>query len=190
MFQMESDADDDFYDEDTTDNTSYTGYSTSYSSEPERDMTSANTEKNISFEETSEKKTMSSTGTQPRKFNRRPISPSINHSDARVIVNVIKPKEVNDWRFIVEDLTKGSIVIINYEGCPSNIPQRVTDSVAGAAYALSAVFRYINQNILIVVPEGVELTGHVQKSLTEKLSSISDDTDTIAYDYDNLDDTF
>ena len=114
---------------------------------------------------------------------------STSPSHARAVVNVIKPKEVNDWRFICEDLVAGKVTIINFEGSAADIPQRVTDSVAGAAYALGAKFRYINQNILILVPADVELTGNVQKSLAEKIGEVVAEADT-AYDYDNLDDIY
>lgn len=104
------------------------------------------------------------------------------------LVKVIKPLKVEDWRYICDDLRARNIIIINFEGVSSDLPQRITDYVAGACYVLNGKFRHINQNILIVVPDSINLEGDVEKSLNEKISEV--ETTQYNYNLDNLDNLY
>ncbi len=108
------------------------------------------------------------------------------------ILHVLKPRHVDDWRLVGDNLKKNNIVLINFEGVPSDVPQRVTDCIFGLCYALDAVARYVNQNILIVVPKNVELTGDVQKNINKKIYEVSSDNDSYHSfsQVDNLDNLY
>lgn len=110
-------------------------------------------------------------------------------SNYNTTLYVIKPKKVDDWKTVGDNLRRNNIVIINFEGVPSEVPQRVTDSICGIAYALDAVARYVNQNILIVVPSNVELTGDVQKDISNKIQEVSSNMNSFSSytDIDNID---
>lgn len=118
-------------------------------------------------------------------FNTDIIKNAASTNKKDIVVKVIKPLKIDDWRYICDDLVAKNIVIINYEGVSSNLPQRITDYVAGACYVLNAKFRNINQNILIVVPDSIKLEGDIQRSLNEKIKEVTVSSNN--YDYDDLD---
>lgn len=100
-------------------------------------------------------------------------------------IHVIKPTKVESWKTICDHLLANEVVIINLDGTDATIPQRITDALSGASYALQATFRYINHNIMIVVPRDIELKGDVQRSMNETLNKLAEEDG--SFDYDSYD---
>lgn len=189
MDKLQSNDDMDTYDNDMNYGNNYgnnyaedNDYNSSYNSAAYNENDYSLDEDNFNF---NKKTSFNSAPKTTFNNNHSTIQKSFKSSD--IIVKVIKPIKIDDWRFICDDLNDRNIVIINFEGVSSDLPQRITDYVAGACYVLNAKFRHINQNILIVVPESINLEGDVERSLNEKISEVQSST---TYDYDNLDNLY
>ncbi|MDO5695288.1 MAG: cell division protein SepF [Eubacteriales bacterium] len=118
----------------------------------------------------------------------RPRGRTVSSGEKVPTINTVKPKVVEDWRVICDYLLRNQVAIINLEGTEAGLPQRITDALSGACYALDAKFRYINPYIMIVAPENVELKGAVMKSLNDTVNEMTTSTD--SYGYENLDDIY
>lgn len=177
--QSNDDIESDFYDDDSYGMNSQDDYSDSYS------------QSNIDFEGSKQKKSTSYfdvDDSRDFKINNK-VS---NNTGKTTVLNVLKPKQVDDWRLVGDNLKDNNIVLINFEGVPSDVPQRITDCIFGLCYALDAIPRYVNQNILIVVPKSVQLTGDVQKNINKKVYEVTTENDSYTgiSDIDNLDNLY
>lgn len=74
-------------------------------------------------------------------------------------VCLIKPTSFDDGREICDTLLSGRSVVINLEGIPTEIAQRIIDFTSGACYSMDGNLQKISNYIVIVTPRSVELTG-------------------------------
>jgi cell division inhibitor SepF len=81
-------------------------------------------------------------------------------------VCVIHPKSMEDGREIVDTLLNGKAVVLNLEGIPINIAQRLTDFTCGACYSFNGNLQKVTNNIYVVTPEAVEISGDFQDLLS------------------------
>lgn len=74
-------------------------------------------------------------------------------------VCLIKPTSFDDGREICDTLLSGRSVVINLEGIPTDVAQRIIDFTCGACYSMDGNLQKISNYIVIVTPRSVELTG-------------------------------
>lgn len=74
-------------------------------------------------------------------------------------VCMIKPTSVDDGVEICDTLRSGRTVVINLEGIPTDVAQRIIDFASGACYAMSGNMQPISNFIVLATPKHVELTG-------------------------------
>lgn len=70
-----------------------------------------------------------------------------------------RPKVVDDFTSICDDLLDGKAVIINVEGISQDDAQRVLDFVYGTIYSIQGDVRKISKYIFAATPHSVPLTG-------------------------------
>lgn len=83
-------------------------------------------------------------------------------------VCVVKPSTVEDAREITENLLNGRTVVLNVEGVPVDIAQRIIDFTSGSCFAISGNLQKIANYIFIITPENVDISGdflHIADSL-------------------------
>ena len=74
-------------------------------------------------------------------------------------VCVVKPSTVEDAREITENLLNGRTVVLNVEGVPVDIAQRIIDFTSGSCFAISGNLQKIANYIFIITPENVDISG-------------------------------
>ena len=81
-------------------------------------------------------------------------------------VCVIRPSSMEDSKEITDVLLSGRAVILNLEGLNVDIAQRIIDFTIGSSYAMRGNLRKISNNIFIVTPESVDISGDIQDAIT------------------------
>ena len=87
------------------------------------------------------------------------ISKFKKKGDPKNFVVMIKPNNVEDSREIVDELLKGSIVILNMEGLSLDIAQRIIDFSNGSIYSIDGNLKKVSQFIFILTPYEIDITG-------------------------------
>lgn len=83
-------------------------------------------------------------------------------------VTMVKPTAVEDSRTICDLLLTGKAVVLNMEGIPTELAQRIIDFTSGATYSMSGKLQKISDFIFIATPEQVDLSGDFQDLLNAK----------------------
>lgn len=98
----------------------------------------------------------------PIRFNRASSKQTMDHPAQYNGLCVIKPSQINDEREITDTLLEGKAVVLNLEGLAYDVGQRITDFVAGSCYALHGNLQKITENIFVITPENVDISGDFQ----------------------------
>lgn len=98
-----------------------------------------------------------------------PSAPSRNVTE----VTMIKPASVEDARLVVDQLLSGKAVVLNMEGIPTEMAQRIIDFTSGATYSMEGKLQKISNYIFIATPSMIELSGDFQDMLTSGQIDIS-----------------
>ncbi len=93
------------------------------------------------------------------RSSRSNIVPMRNTGRSGMEVCLIKPTSFDDGREICDTLLSGCSVVINLEGIPTDVAQRIIDFTSGACYSLDGRIQKISNYIVIITPRSVELSG-------------------------------
>jgi len=96
---------------------------------------------------------------RPVRSPRNNIVAMRTSSKAGMEVCMIKPTSVDDGVEICDTLRSGRTVVINLEGIPTDVAQRIIDFASGACYAMNGNMQPISNFIVLATPKHVELTG-------------------------------
>ena len=77
-------------------------------------------------------------------------------------VCVIRPTSIDDGREITDTLLDGRTVVLNVEGLPVDVAQRIIDFTSGSCYAISGNLQKISNYIFIITPANVDISGDFQ----------------------------
>lgn len=80
-------------------------------------------------------------------------------------VCVIKPRSMEDTHEITETLQEECTVVLNMEGLDLTLAQRIIDFSCGTCYALHGGLQQISNNIFIITPASVDISGDFQEVL-------------------------
>ncbi|MEE1229148.1 MAG: cell division protein SepF [Lachnospiraceae bacterium] len=80
-------------------------------------------------------------------------------------VKVIKPQEFNEAQIVAEYLKEGKTTIVNLEGIEIGQAQRIIDFIGGASFAVDGTLKAISNNIFIVAPTNIEVTGDLRDEI-------------------------
>lgn len=83
---------------------------------------------------------------------------------------VVEPEVFEDSKVIVDHLRARTPVIINFEATEQKIKERVNDYVSGATYAVDGRIRSVGKNILVCVPENIEIDNSKPDFKVSKLN--------------------
>ena len=86
-------------------------------------------------------------------------------------VCMVKPNSIGDAREIVDTLLNGRAVVINMEGIPTEIAQKIIDFTSGACYAVNGNLQKISNFIFIATPPSIELSGDFEDLMGNNSSS-------------------
>lgn len=81
------------------------------------------------------------------------------------MVKVVRAQEFEEVRAMIDLLKENKIVVVNLEGLNVDVAQRIIDCISGASYALDGKLEGVNDNIFILAPKDVEITGDLKNRL-------------------------
>ncbi|MDO5146276.1 MAG: cell division protein SepF [Eubacteriales bacterium] len=81
------------------------------------------------------------------------------------IVKVIKPQEFNEAQIVAEFLKEGKTIVVNLEGIEISQAQRIIDFIGGASFAVDGSLKAISNNIFIVAPGNIEVSGDLRDEI-------------------------
>lgn len=106
---------------------------------------------------------------EPRKPITRPAKPVATRNKVKgktqMEIVIFKPKSFDESREICETLLADRAVVLDMDNLDINVAQRIIDFLSGACYALDGNMQKINQNIFVITPSAVELSGDVLNSM-------------------------
>lgn len=114
-----------------------------------------------------------------RKKEEKPAEPakaSKPENDSRIIpfhgrreegevVKVIKPQEFNEAQIVADFLKEGKTIVVNLEGIEISQAQRIIDFIGGATFAVDGSLKAISNNIFIVAPGNIEVSGDLRDEI-------------------------
>lgn len=86
-------------------------------------------------------------------------------------VCMVKPNNISDAREIADILLDGRAVVINMEGIPTEIAQKIIDFTSGACYAKDGNLQKISNFIFIATPPSIGLSGDFEDLMGNGSSS-------------------
>ena len=111
-----------------------------------------------------------------RKKKEKEEEPDPEDSESRVIpfhgrqeegesVKVIKPQEFNEAQIVADFLKEGKTIVVNLEGIEISQAQRIIDFIVGASFAVDGSLKAISNNIFIVAPGNIEVSGDLRDEI-------------------------
>ena len=111
-----------------------------------------------------------------RKKKEKEEEPDPEDSESRVIpfhgrqeegesVKVIKPQEFNEAQIVADFLKEGKTIVVNLEGIEISQAQRIIDFIGGASFAVYGSLKAISNNIFIVAPGNIEVSGDLRDEI-------------------------
>lgn len=82
-------------------------------------------------------------------------------------VCVIKPNSFDDAKEVIDTLLSNRPVVLNMESVNSEIALRIFDVVTGGTYAINGKLQKIANNIFIITPSNVDISGDFQGVISE-----------------------
>lgn len=96
----------------------------------------------------------------------RPVGPRNGRGDVRV--HLVIPKSFNDAQQIADRFKDSIPVIINLQGCETDLSKRLIDFASGLTYALDGGMQRIADKVFLLTPRNVEVSAEERARLIEK----------------------
>lgn len=105
----------------------------------------------------------------PRKTTSRnnPQVYSIN-TNVQMQVVIIKPECYEDAQEICDQIKTKRPVVVNLEKVEYPVAQRIMDFLSGTCYSLEGSIQRVANNIFIIAPENVDISGDFKEELKTK----------------------
>lgn len=81
------------------------------------------------------------------------------------VVKVVKPQVFNEAQMVAEYLKDGMTIVVNLEGIEISEAQRIIDFIGGASFAIDGSLKAISNNIFIVAPGNIEVSGDLRDEI-------------------------
>ena len=81
------------------------------------------------------------------------------------VVKVIRPQTFNEAQLVADFLKEGKTIVVNLEGIEISQAQRIIDFIGGASFAIDGTLRAISNNIFIVAPGNIEVSGDLRDEI-------------------------
>ncbi len=115
------------------------------------------------YDEPAPRKSSYAPAPAPRKSSGHKVV-SIN-TNVSMQVSVVYPMSIEDAADVCKDLKDRNTVVVNLEKTQGDIAQRISDFLCGAGYALEGTIQPISDEIFIICPANVKLTGEFKQEL-------------------------
>ena len=104
----------------------------------------------------------------PRKTTRNnPQVYSIN-TNVQMQVVIIKPECYEDAQEICDQIKTKKPVVVNLEKVEYPVAQRIMDFLSGTCYSLEGSIQRVANNIFVIAPENVDISGDFKEELKTK----------------------
>lgn len=90
------------------------------------------------------------------------------HTNVQMQVVIIKPECYEDAQEICDQIKGKKPVVINLEKVEYPIAQRIMDFLSGTCYSLDGTIQRVANNIFIIAPENVDISGDFKEELKTK----------------------
>ena len=97
---------------------------------------------------------------QPRPSVVRPIATA-----KAPTVHVVEPTAFKDAQSIADRFKAGQPVIVNLQGVPQWLSRRLVDFCSGVTYALGGAMEKAAENVFLLTPSNVEVSGEEKRKL-------------------------
>ncbi len=91
-----------------------------------------------------------------------PFNTSVEEGE---VVKVIRPQTFNEAQLVADFLKEGKTIVVNLEGIEISQAQRIIDFIGGASFAVDGTLRAISNNIFIVAPGNIEVSGDLRDEI-------------------------
>ena len=98
-------------------------------------------------------------------YNDNRVIPFHGRGEEGDIVKVIKPQEFNEAQIVADFLKEGKTIVVNLEGIEISQAQRIIDFIGGASFAVDGSLKAISNNIFIVAPGNIEVSGDLRDEI-------------------------
>ena len=85
-------------------------------------------------------------------------------NEAQIVADFLK----EDTREITDTLLANCTVVLNMEGLDVDIAQRIIDFIGGASFAVDGSLKAISNNIFIVAPGNIEVSGDLRDEIVSE----------------------
>ena len=102
-----------------------------------------------------------------RGTNNNPQIYSVNTNVTMQVV-IIKPECYEDAQEICDQIKTKRPVVVNLEKVEYPVAQRIMDFLSGTCYALEGAIQRVANNIFIIAPENVDISGDFKEELKTK----------------------
>ncbi len=103
----------------------------------------------------------------PVRSNNNPQIYSVNTNVTMQVV-IIKPECYEDAQEICDQIKTKRPVVVNLEKVEYPVAQRIMDFLSGTCYALEGAIQRVANNIFIIAPENVDISGDFKEELKTK----------------------
>lgn len=90
------------------------------------------------------------------------------HTNVQMQVVIIKPECYEDAQEICDQVKSKKPVVVNLEKVEYPIAQRIMDFLSGTCYSLDGTIQRVANNIFIIAPENVDISGDFKEELKTK----------------------
>ncbi len=80
-------------------------------------------------------------------------------------VYIMHPKGINDAPAVCDHIRNNNICVVNLEHIDRPAAQRIADFLGGASYSVNGEIQRISNDIFVIVPEGIKLSGELRDEL-------------------------
>ncbi len=93
---------------------------------------------------------------------------SVHNTNNQMQVVIIRPEKYEDSQGICDQLKAKKPVVINLEKVEYPVAQRIMDFLSGACYAIDGSIQRVANNIFIIAPDNVDVSGNFKEELKTK----------------------
>lgn len=90
------------------------------------------------------------------------------HTNVQMQVCIIKPEKYEDAQEICDQIKARKPVVVNLEKIEYPTAQRIMDFLSGTCYSLDGTIQRVANNIFIIAPENVDVSGDFKEELKTK----------------------
>lgn len=120
-----------------------------------------------SFRDVNREMDYSSANAQRKSGRNNPQVYSIN-TNVQMQVVIIKPNCYEDAQEICDQIKTKRPVVVNLEKVEFPVAQRIMDFLSGTCYSLEGSIQRVANNIFIIAPENVDISGDFKEELKTK----------------------